>query len=209
MIDYGNGAQTTYEYDPLTFRLIASEDHAPGRARMATASQLFQIRPWCRTCATPTTRSGNITRIEDAALKTVFHNGQQVEPVGDYTYDAIYRLIEAKGREHIGQTAFDFNPPNGNHRDYPFVGHRAHPNDLQALRNYTERYEYDAVGNFEVAAPHRQRRQLDAPLRVRRSQPHRTGKKSNRLTRTTVGNGLNHVETYTYTTPTATMCTAA
>ena len=53
--------------------------------------------------------AGNITRIEDAALKTIFHNGQQVEPVCDYTYDAIYRLIEASGREHIGQTAFDFN----------------------------------------------------------------------------------------------------
>ena len=46
--------------------------------------------------------AGNITRIEDAALKTIFHNGQQVEPVCDYTYDAIYRLIEASGREHIG-----------------------------------------------------------------------------------------------------------
>ncbi len=34
--------------------------------------------------------AGNITRIEDAALKTVFHAGQQVDPVGQYTYDALY-----------------------------------------------------------------------------------------------------------------------
>ena len=93
---------------------------------------------------------GNITRIEDAALKTIFHNGQQVEPVGDYTYDAIYRLIEAKGREHIGQTAFDFNPPTRRlSRLRRSSDISAHPNDLQALRNYTERYEYDAVGNFD------------------------------------------------------------
>ena len=55
--------------------------------------------------------AGNITRIDDAALQTIFHNDQQVEPICDYTYDAIYRLIEATGREHIGQTALDFNPP--------------------------------------------------------------------------------------------------
>ena len=48
--------------------------------------------------------------------------------------------------------AFDFDPPDGDYRDYPFVGHRAHPNDPQALRNYTERYDYDAVGNFEACA---------------------------------------------------------
>ena len=37
-------------------------------------------------------------------------------PVGDYTYDAIYRLIEAKGREHIGQTARLPNSPRRRNR---------------------------------------------------------------------------------------------
>ena len=111
--------------------------------------------------------AGNITRIDDAALQTIFHDSEQVEPVCDYTYDAIYRLIEANGREHIGQTAFDFNPPDGNLRDYASPGcSSCHPNDLQAMRNYTERYEYDAVGNFECHAPQRQWRQLDARLRI-------------------------------------------
>ncbi len=90
---------------------------------------------------------GNITHIVDSALKTVFRNQDQVDPVSLYTYDAVYRLIEAIGREHIGQTAFEFDPPDGNFRDYHFVGHR-HPNDLQALSNYTERYEYDEAGNI-------------------------------------------------------------
>ena len=40
---------------------------------------------------------GNITRIEDAALKTIVYNGQWVEPVGSYTYDALYRLIQRPG----------------------------------------------------------------------------------------------------------------
>ena len=66
-------------------------------------------------------------------------NNRTIAPVFEYTCDALYRLIEATGREQIGQSTFDFVPTDGNHRDYPFVGYRAHPNDLQALCNYTQR----------------------------------------------------------------------
>jgi hypothetical protein len=58
-------------------------------------------------------------------------------------------LTDATGREHIGQSAFQFQPPDGNYRDYSFAG-AAHKNDLHALRNYTERYDYDPVGNFKT-----------------------------------------------------------
>jgi RHS repeat-associated protein len=92
--------------------------------------------------------AGNITRIQDDALRTVIHNGQIVEPVCRYTYDALYRLVEATGREHIGQAAYAFTPPDGNYRDFPFVG-AGQLNDLQAVRNYTEQYVYDPAGNFE------------------------------------------------------------
>ena len=51
------------------------------------------------------------------AIPVIAHDNQQIEPVCDYAYDAIYRLIETKGREHIGQMAFDFDPPNANFRD--------------------------------------------------------------------------------------------
>ena len=93
-----------------------------------------------------------------------------MEPVCDYTYDAIYRLIEANGREHIGQTASRLRSADGTGATIDFAGLAdliAHPNDLQAMRNYTEQYEYDAVGNFEGHATHRQWRQLDAQLRIR------------------------------------------
>jgi RHS repeat-associated protein len=197
LIAYSNGAETTYTYDPLTFRLTHLKTTRSANPD-ATASQLFQNATVVQDLRYTYDPVGNITRIEDAALKTVFHNGQQVDPVGDYTYDAIYRLMEAKGREHIGQTAHDFNPPNGNRRDYPFVGHWD-PNDLQALRNYTERYEYDEVGNFQfmrhVATGGSWTRRYD----YEETSLIETAKTSNRLTRTTVGNGSNFVETYTYT----------
>jgi hypothetical protein len=162
-IDYGNGATTTYEYDPLTFRLSCLKTTRPANVD-ATASQLFNDPSVVQDLRYSYDPVGNITRIEDVALKTIIRNDKNVEPVGAYTYDAIYRLIEAVGREHIGQNAFDFNPSNGDYRDYPFVG-RAHPNDLQALRNYTERYEYDSVAI--------QRRGLDASLRLSGEQPSR------------------------------------
>ena len=94
---------------------------------------------------------GNITRIADAALKTVFNANQQIDSASDYLYDPLYRLIEATGREHIGQSAFAFSPPDGNYRDYPFVG-ATQQSDLHALRNYTELYAYDPVGNFLTMA---------------------------------------------------------
>src|SRR5262249_15053221 len=140
LIAYGNGAQTTYEYDPLTFRLTKLTTTRPANPS-AIASQLFKTATLAQDLRYAYDPAGNITRIEAAALKTVFHNGEQVDPVCDYTYDAIYRLVEARGREHIGQTTFDFNPPNGNRRDFPFFGSRANPNDPQTMRNYTERYE--------------------------------------------------------------------
>ncbi len=146
-IVYGSGVQTTYEYDPLTFRLIHLKTTRPADPD-ATASQLFQNVAVIQDLYYTYDPVGNITRIEDAALKTAFHNNQPVEPVGTYTYDALYRLIEAKGREHVDQSAFQFNPPNGNYRDYPFVG-AAQLNNPQSVRNYTEQYMYDPVGNFE------------------------------------------------------------
>jgi RHS repeat-associated protein len=150
-IAYGNGAGTSYEYDPLTFRMTKLITTRPANPD-AVALQLFNGAALVQDLRYVYDPSGNITRIEDAALKTIVNNGEQVDPVCSYTYDATYRLIEAHGREHVGQTALDFNPPNGNRRDFPFVGARANPNDLQAMRNYTEQYQYDEVGNFELVS---------------------------------------------------------
>jgi RHS repeat-associated protein len=195
-IEYGNGATTAYEYDPLTFRLSRLRTTRPVNPD-ATASQLFNVPSLVQDLHYWYDPVGNITRIEDLALKTFVHAGQKVEPVGSYTYDAVYRLIEAKGREHIGQNAFDFDPPNGVYRDYPFVG-QAHPNDLQALRNYRESYEYDPVGNFGVIAHRVNGAGWTRRYEYQENSLQEAGKKSNRLRKTTVGNGLNHAEPYTH-----------
>jgi RHS repeat-associated protein len=201
LIAYGNGAETAYTYDPLTFRLMNLKTTRPPGLN-GLASQLFANPTVVQDLRYTYDPVGNITRIEDAALKTIFHNQEQVDPISEYTYDAIYRLIEAKGREHIGQTAIDFDLPNNNQhdRDYPFFGLRDHSNDAQAMRNYTERYEYDEVGNFDVVS------HLFSGGGWNRSYEYEADSllepathKSNRLTKTTAGNGGTFPETYTYT----------
>ncbi len=146
-IEYGNSAVTSYKNDPLTFRLTCLHTTRPTNLN-DLSGQLFKNAGTVQDLRYTYDPAGNITRIADAALPAVHHGNQLVEPVGNYTYDALYRLIEAQGREHIGQSAFQGNPPDGNYRDFPFAGLGAQANDPTALRNYSERYVYDEVGNF-------------------------------------------------------------
>jgi RHS repeat-associated protein len=62
-------------------------------------------------------------------------------------------LIEAHGREQAGQTAGDApanSPELKPHYDFndSTRRHLPHPNDGLAMRRYTQRYEYDPVGNI-------------------------------------------------------------
>jgi len=129
LIEYGAGVRTTYEYDPLTFRLT----------RLMTLRGAEPLQDLSYTYDPV----GNITDIRDDAQQTIYFNNQVVEPHAEYTYDAIYRLIEASGREHIGQVS----QPQTSWND-EFRVNLPHPNDGQAMRRYTERYEYDEVGNI-------------------------------------------------------------
>ena len=112
---------TTLRVRPADLPPDASEDHAARRPERP-ASQLFTDPAIVQDLRYTYDPAGNITRIEDARCRRSLHATRASSRSADYTYDAIYRLIEATGREHIGQTAFDFNPPDGDYRDYPFVG---------------------------------------------------------------------------------------
>jgi RHS repeat-associated protein len=194
LIRYANSAETTYAYDEQTFRLV----HLKTTRELGLnglASQIFKDAAIVQDLCYTYDPAGNITRIEDAALKTITHDGEIIEPACSYTYDALYRLIEAKGREHIGQTAFQPNPPSGNCRDYPFTGHSANPNDLQALRNYTERYEYDVVGNLDRMIHQAKNGDWTRDYEYDKVSVIEPVKKSNRLSHTTIGQMS---ETYTY-----------
>jgi RHS repeat-associated protein len=149
---YGNGVQTTYDYDPQTFRLMHLRTT---RAVVETgrSAKIFEHPTTLQDLRYTYDPIGNITRIDDGALNAVFHSNQKIEPACEYSYDATYRLIEATGREHVGQSAFDFSPLHAGDRDYPFEGAKR-LNDLEALQRYIESYTYDPAGNV-LATLHR------------------------------------------------------
>ena len=154
LIDYGNGVRTTYAYDPLTFRLMhlltrRSAANFPGDCPQPPPAgwpgcQVQNLHYTYDPAATSPTSATTRSRRSTSAT-------QRVEPSAEYTYDAIYRLIEATGREHLGQVGGAPIPHSYN--DAPRVG-LLHPGDGNAMGRYLERYVYDAVGNF-LAMQHR------------------------------------------------------
>lgn len=144
-IAYANAAVTSYEYDPHTFRLTRLRTTRPPGA--SAASALFVSAGLLQDLRYVYDAAGNIVRIDDAALAAVFNAGAQVEAQREYVYDAVYRLTQASGREHVGQATFV--GAGGLATERPFAGFAAHPNNLQALRNYTEDYEYEAASNIQ------------------------------------------------------------
>jgi RHS repeat-associated protein len=128
-IEYANGVKTEYDYDLLTFRLTHLKT-VRGAERLQDLSYTYDP-------------SGNMTQIQDNAQQTIYFNNQVVTANNDYTYDAVYRLITATGREHTGQVS----QPETTWND-EFRVNLQHPQNGQAMRRYTERYEYDPVGNL-------------------------------------------------------------
>ena len=72
--------------------------------------------------------------------------GRWVDPSSDYIYDPLYRLIEASGREHLGQVEAI---PSHSYNDVPREL-TSSTNDGKLMGNDIENYLYDAVGNFEL-----------------------------------------------------------
>lgn len=168
-IIYGNDVSTKFQYDTKTFRLIRLESKRQNND---------PLRDWHYTFDP----IGNITHIEDQDIPLVFFNNQKISGVTEYTYDALYRLAEATGREN--NAALTFNSDD-NWNDAPFM-QPLNPGDPVAVRNYIQDYQYDEVGNLtqmaHQAAGNNWTRNYDYE------------KTNNRLKTTQVG-----AETYTYT----------
>lgn len=197
-IDYKNGASTFYRYDPLTFRLIhlltrrkaadfPGDDPQPPLDPAWPGKQVQNLHYTYDP-------AGNITHIQDDAQQTIYFRNQRVEPSNDYVYDALYRLIQATGREHLGQGGV---PIPHSHNDAGRTGilsanpaGQFAPNDASAMGTYTERYVYDAVGNFLQMQHARTNGPVSGWARTYSYQePSLTepAKFSNRLSSTTVG----------------------
>lgn len=134
-VEYGNGTLTRFFYDPKTFRLTNLLTLQNGADPPAQALQniFYTYDP-----------GGNITQIRDDAQQTHYFANSVVRPEQLFEYDAAYHLVRATGREHAGIG----NNSQRNHIDLPFVAQLPHQNNLTAVRNYTQTYFFDDLGNI-------------------------------------------------------------
>ncbi len=124
---YGNGTKTSYTYDPLTFRL---RNLATRKSTTDYQNLYYYYDP-----------VGNITTIRDDEQQTLYYANAIIDPTQEFTYDALYRLIEAKGREQIGTGNFG---ARDNYRDTNWMV----PLGSDAAQRYTQSYTYDEAGNI-------------------------------------------------------------
>jgi RHS repeat-associated protein len=139
-IGYGNGTSGVYEYDQQTFRLARLTTTRP--ASFAASEQTVQDLDYYYDPV------GNITSIHDDAQDVIYFRNQRVEPSASYTYDPVYRLTSATGREHLGQTNGVAWPPKQVTDDDSFRTGLPQRGDGTAMGAYTETYGYDAIGNL-------------------------------------------------------------
>ncbi|MBO9202541.1 MULTISPECIES: SpvB/TcaC N-terminal domain-containing protein [Niastella] len=130
-IVYGNDVVTSLYYDPHTFRLKRLESKRKNNDPLQHWYYTFDA-------------AGNTTHIEDRNIPQDFFRNNKTTGVAEYTYDALYRLTEATGREHESVPGFG---SCDNWCDKAFM-HWLNPGDPIALRTYRQKYTYDNVGNI-------------------------------------------------------------
>jgi RHS repeat-associated protein len=185
-ISYSNGTTSTRTYDPFRFRLERLQTSWPSRGALQDLRYTYDL-------------IGNITHIRDDAQQSIYFRNARVDPSCDYTYDALYRLAAATGREHLRQTNCRPGPPA-----VPRPLDETRVNNLgdgNAMGTYAETYVYDKVGNIlsiSRASSDSKHPSWKCTYSYNESSQLEPGKRSNRLSSTTVGSVT---ENYRYDVP--------
>ncbi|WP_166225809.1 RHS repeat domain-containing protein [Pseudomonas atagonensis] len=116
----GNNVVRRWDYDPANDRLTKARAGLPGEP-------LFQDLEYSYD------NVGNVLQIIDHTFKPKHFANQYIDGQRDFTYDSLYRLLSATGHDSLPT---------------PDLPGRPQPSEPDQLRNYTQRYTYDPVGNL-------------------------------------------------------------
>lgn len=119
----GNGVISRAAFDPASGRLTSLSASVSGNTLQDLRYTYDAV--------------GNVTHIEDRAQPVQFGSNQRVDATCTFTYDSLYQLSSARGRETAGLTS---NPELPAFSRTPF--------DARQLFPFTEHYQYDAGGNL-------------------------------------------------------------
>ncbi|MEO8128239.1 MAG: RHS repeat-associated core domain-containing protein [Bryobacteraceae bacterium] len=138
LIAYGNSVMTRHAYDPLTFRLLRM------RTERYTQTDPLTYGPdggVLQDYAYNYDLAGNILEVHDRSPESGILNTALGPDALDraFTYDPLYRLLSATGRECDVPPPI---PPKKPWSDQP------RSTDQTLARPYTETFEYDAAGNM-------------------------------------------------------------
>ena len=170
----GNGASTTWTFDDTSHLLTAMRTIRPG-GNDTTASAMFIDPTVVQDQRYTYDPSGNVTRIDDAAAATVVNAGQVVT---GRARSPTTRPIDWSPQP-VGSTSPRPRSTSARRRAAGAIGRSpaAHPNDGQAMRNYTQAYSYDDAGNLttvrHLAANAGWTRQFSTPRAACRPGPRR------------------------------------
>ena len=120
----GNGVTTGYSYDPQTQWLSGILAKDADDRRLQDLSWKYDF-------------TGNVTLLTDGCVVTGYWRNQATDGVRNYTYDALYQLLSAEGRENAGNTGMQYSA-------LPVM-----PDGSQYV-SYTRSYEYDDSGNLKT-----------------------------------------------------------
>jgi len=139
LIAYGNGVMTRHAYEPETFRLsrMRTERYTKTTGSEFTYHRSSSKQPQ-QDFSYEYDLAGNITALRDRTPDSGIPGTELGANALDriFTYDALYRLLSATGREH------DIDPP-----DPPWLD-AVKTQDLTKIRAYSEEYKYDDADNL-------------------------------------------------------------
>ncbi|MGE8177618.1 RHS repeat domain-containing protein [Pseudomonas fluorescens] len=137
----GNGVISTWGYDPVDGRLQMLKAGKPGEALCQNLEYVHD-------------RTGNVLRIEDHTLTTVFFANQRIDGHREFAYDSLCRLTRASG--------FETEKPNLQ----PGLPDLITPIDPGRRFNYTEHYRYDRANNLTTVCHRRDGNTFTRQMRI-------------------------------------------